>query len=89
VHYERSLYDGGRTEVMDLLRAVPEATKIVLVVGHNPTMSDISILLRLYDAAAGFAGLKTAGLAVHTMDGPWSQIEPGSMALITSHTARG
>ncbi|MDT5041336.1 MAG: phosphohistidine phosphatase [Actinoplanes sp.] len=89
VHYEQSLYDGGRTEVMDLLRAVPEATRIVLVVGHNPTMSDMSVLLRPFDAAAGYEVLKTAGLAVHSMDGPWSQLEPGSMALVTRHTARG
>jgi hypothetical protein len=26
---------------------------------------------------------------VHTMDGPWSQAEPGSMALVSRHTARG
>ena len=44
VHYEQRLYDGGRTEVVDLLRAVSDETKVVLVVGHNPTMSDMSIL---------------------------------------------
>src|SRR5690349_5748602 len=38
VHYEQRLYDGGRTEVIDLLRAVPESVRTVLVIGHNPTM---------------------------------------------------
>jgi phosphohistidine phosphatase len=89
VHYEQGLYDGGRTEVMDLLRAVAEETKVVLVIGHNPTMSDMSILLRPYDAAAAYEGLKTSGLAVHRMDGPWSEVEPGAMPLINRHTARG
>ena len=89
VRYEQGLYDGGRTEVMDLLRAVSDEIKVVLVVGHNPTMSDMSILLRPYDAIVGYTGLKTAGLAVHRMDGLWSGTEPGKMELIVEHTARG
>jgi phosphohistidine phosphatase len=34
-------------------------------------------------------GLKTAGIAVHRAGGPWSLTEPGSMALVAQHTARG
>jgi phosphohistidine phosphatase len=45
VRYEQGLYDGGRTEVFDLLRRVPDEVRTVLVVGHNPTMSDVSLLL--------------------------------------------
>jgi len=89
VHYEAGLYDGGRTEVIDLLRAVPDDTKIVLVVGHNPTMSDVSILLRPYQEDGGYDALKTAGLAVHRFEGSWSDVEPGSMPLIEQYTARG
>jgi phosphohistidine phosphatase len=89
VHYEQGLYDGGRTEVIDLLRAVPEDVTTVLVVGHNPTMSDVSILLRPHDENADLEGLKTSGLAVHKAEGPWSETEPGSMKLVTTHTARG
>jgi phosphohistidine phosphatase len=88
VHYEQGLYDGGRTEVIDLLRAVDDTVTTVLVIGHNPTMSDVSLLLRPH-ADAGWDGLKTAGLAVHKADGPWSQTEPGGMELVTIHTARG
>jgi phosphohistidine phosphatase len=89
VHYEHGLYDGGRTEVIDLLRAVPEDVRIVLVVGHNPTMSDVSTLLRPPDEDGDRAGLKTSGIAVHQAEGPWSQTEPGSMGLVKQHTARG
>jgi phosphohistidine phosphatase len=89
VHYEQRLYDGGRTDVIDLLRAVDHAVPTVLVIGHNPTMSDVSILLRPHAEDAAFDGLKTAGLAVHKADGPWSRTEPGAMELVTIHTARG
>jgi phosphohistidine phosphatase len=88
VHYEQRLYDGGRTEVIDLLRAVPDGVRTVLVIGHNPTMSDVSILLRPYDDEAVLEALKTSGLAVHRADGPWSRTEPFSMPLVTAHTAR-
>jgi phosphohistidine phosphatase len=89
VHYEQRLYDGGRTELIDLLRAVPDGVATVLVVGHNPTVSDVSVLLRPYDEDGSFEGLKTCGLAVHRAEGPWSGTEPGAMALIRQHTARG
>jgi phosphohistidine phosphatase len=59
----------------------------VLVIGHNPTISDVSILLRRDDG--GWEGLKTCGMAVHRADGPWSETEPGSMEIVAEHTARG
>ena len=90
VRYEDRLYSGGRTEVFDLVRTVPDTIRTVLVIGHNPTMSEVSTLLvpdEQYDGAE--VVLKTCGLAVHRTDGPWSGAEPGSMRLIERHTARG
>jgi phosphohistidine phosphatase len=90
VRYEQSLYEGGRTEVFDLLRKVPETVRTVLVVGHNPTVSDVSVLLipdAHYDGQA--IALRTSGLAVHRPSLPWSQTGPGSMELVVRHTARG
>jgi len=87
VRYEDRLYDGGRTEVVDLLRAVPEAVETVLIIGHNPTISDVSLLLQPAGGTPATEGLKTAGIAVHEVD-DWSATEPGSMPLIAEHTAR-
>ncbi|MEV4348095.1 histidine phosphatase family protein [Actinoplanes sp. NPDC049596] len=90
VRYEESLYAGGRTEVFDLLARVPDTVGTVLVVGHNPTVSEVSLLLLPDDQYDGVdVALKTAGLAVHRADGPWSTTEPRSMPLIERHTARG
>jgi phosphohistidine phosphatase len=89
VHYEDGLYVGGRTEVIDLLRRVPDEVGTVLVVGHNPTMSDVSVLLRPDGEDHGVEGLKTCGLAVHRSSVLWSATEPGSMELKLRHTARG
>ena len=90
VRYEKGLYSGGRTEIFDLLRAVPETIRTVLVVGHNPTVSEVSILLIPDDQWDGRdVELRTAGLAVHRAEGGWSATEPGSMSLVDRHTARG
>jgi phosphohistidine phosphatase len=90
VHYEDQLYYGGRTEVFDLLRAVPDTVRTILVVGHNPTMSDVSALLipdQQWDGVA--TELKTSGLAVHTSEAAWSETQPKGMHLARRHTARG
>jgi phosphohistidine phosphatase len=90
VRYEEGLYDGGRTEVFDLLRRVADEVRTVLVVGHNPTVSDVSLLLIPDDQYDGNeVSLKTSGLAVHRTDAPWSETSPGSMRLAERHTARG
>jgi phosphohistidine phosphatase len=90
VRYEKGLYFGGRTEVFDLLRTVPDPVHTVLVVGHNPTMSEVSILLipdQEFDGKQ--VELKTSGMAVHRTEGSWSVAEPGAMSLIERHHARG
>lgn len=90
VRYEQGLYSGGRTEYFDLLRKVPDQVKTVLFVGHNPTISEVSLLLipdAEYDGQE--IGLKTSGLAVHRTEDLWTVAEPGSMRLVERHTARG
>ena len=90
VRYEPGLYAGGRTEVFDLLRTVPEEIRTVLVVGHNPTISQVSVMLMPDDQFDGDeVDLRTSGLAVHQATGPWSDTDLGSMRLLERHTARG
>ena len=90
VHYEEGLYFGGRTEVFDLLRSVPAEIRTVLIIGHNPTMSEVSALLMPNDQYQGVTlELKTSGIAVHVSEKPWSEAQPGAMRLTRQHTARG
>lgn len=88
VRYENGLYFGGRTETVDLLRAVPDTVSTVLIVGHNPTITDVSILLRPYQEDAEVEGLRTCGIAVHRVERSWSETEPGALPLLALHTAR-
>lgn len=88
VHYEQKLYDGGRTELVDLLRAVSDDITTVLVIGHNPTVSDVSMLLSPDHTGGPFNALHTSGLAVHGIAGSWSTCEPGTAPLLKTHTGR-
>jgi phosphohistidine phosphatase len=73
----------------DLLEVVTEtddSVRVLLMVGHNPTMSELAELL---DPGGGPEdGLRTAGIAVHDVPGGWSACGPGTAPLRQAHTAR-
>jgi phosphohistidine phosphatase len=86
VVFEPALYTDGASAVLDLIRATEAEVKILLVVGHNPTISLVSALLDP-DAEAD-DGLRTAGLAVHRVAGQWHDCAPRHAPLAVLHTAR-
>ena len=88
VSYERQLYGGDADDLLDLVRIIDEGAGTVLVIGHNPTVSDASIRLEPDGAAGAFTGLATAGLAVHRCTGPWTTLGPATAELVERHTAR-
>ena len=83
---EPALYDYGATTALNLIRATGPEVGVLMVVGHNPTVSMISTLL---DPGTDVEdGLRTAGLALHTVTGDWADCGPGGAPLTVSHTAR-
>jgi phosphohistidine phosphatase len=81
---EPALYDYGATTALDLIRATGPEVEVLMVIGHNPTVSMISGLL---DPEADVE-LRTGGLALHSVAGDWVDCGPGSAPLTASHTAR-
>jgi phosphohistidine phosphatase len=85
VAYEADLYYGGVSTMLDHVREVDDSVRTLLVIGHNPTVSGLS--MRLDDVrirAAG--GLRTAGIAVHRVTDDWSSLT--SAPLAAEHTPR-
>ena len=84
---DRRLYTLSRPD--DLLPVVTEtddAVRVLLLIGHNPTLSELSELL---DPAGGpDGGLRTAGIAVHTVPGGWAACAPDEAPVRSTHTAR-
>jgi phosphohistidine phosphatase len=86
VRYEPQLYEGGTAEVLTVLRTVDPALHTVLLIGHNPTVSELSA--QLGSGLADSDGLRTTGLAVHHTEAPWADLGTGSAPLVAAHTAR-
>jgi len=83
--YDPALYAAGDArDLLDLLTATDPAVRVLLVIGHNPTLSELSALL---DAAAD-DGLRTSGVAVHEVPGEWAELAPGGAPVRRRHTAR-
>ncbi len=87
VHYERRVYDGRVQDLLRLVRALDDKAGTALLIGHNLGISQLSALLGA-DGGRDSEGLRTAGLAVHRLPGPWSACGPAA-ELVETHTARG
>jgi phosphohistidine phosphatase len=90
---DRGLYAAGPDTAFDLIRSTPDESRILLVIGHNPTMAVVAQLLDDGEgdddaAEAMTAGFPTSALAVFDYDGTWSDLEPASARLTAFHAPR-
>jgi len=79
----RALYKADADDIVDRLRLVPDEIEAVMVVGHNPSFHDLTLLLVSDDDTDGRArlaeGFPTAALAIVALDvTSWSQVVAGS-----------
>lgn len=81
-----ALYDGGARDILKVIRRTDPEIDVLLVIGHNPTISTLSAALDPGDGPD--EGLRTAGLAVHRVDGAWTELAPGHAQREAVHTAR-
>jgi phosphohistidine phosphatase len=88
VRYDQRLYLGGADQLLELVRGIEGPVTSVLVIGHNPSLSDLASRL---DPGGGLDsdGLRTCGLTVHSLDRPWPECGRARAPVTASHTARG
>jgi phosphohistidine phosphatase len=88
VRYDRRAYDGSAEDLLALVREADEAADTILLIGHNPSVSELSAAL---DPGRGVDsdGLRTSGIAVHRVSGGWADAGADPTPLAESHTARG
>jgi phosphohistidine phosphatase len=70
--YRDDLYDAGPEDVLDMLRAVPDEVRNLVVVGHNPTIEQLHALLTGKDRT-----YKTSAAAILEIDSDWVGLGPG------------
>lgn len=85
VRYERDLYDGDPDAAVHLIAAAAKEGQSILLIGHNPTISQLSVVLDA-EGQADSDGLRTSGIAVHELPEDWhaGQLAP----LRSTYTAR-
>ena len=80
VSYEDELYGAWSEQLLERVREVPAGVGSVLVVGHNPGISDFA--LELADDARLHDGFPTGALATLDVPGAWAVLEPGGARLV-------
>lgn len=80
--YEDRLYEASPGEIIEVINEVPDETRDLLVVGHNPGVQSLADILTGSavdgDAAARMSrGFPTSALAVIRFTGSWKSVEPG------------
>ncbi|MFJ2931207.1 SixA phosphatase family protein [Streptomyces sp. NPDC087219] len=94
--HDPRLYGADGPELLDVLHGVPDEVATLLLVGHNPGLEDLILLL-----AAGAAGadedlldrvrtkFPTSAVAVLTWYGTWTGLRPGEALLTELAIPRG
>jgi phosphohistidine phosphatase len=83
VRFEDELYGASAGELLQRLRLVPEDTASVMLVGHNPGLQDVALLLAAQGAERDRLEEKfpTGALATLTIERTWSWLTPGGAVL--------
>src|SRR3954468_1596921 len=84
--FDQRIYDNTAQVLLAAIRQTPEEVHMVAVVGHNPSMAELALLLDdgrgtarpRSDVAAGF---RTGGVAVFELTTPFTEIGPGTATL--------
>ncbi|PWH05701.1 phosphohistidine phosphatase [Brachybacterium endophyticum] len=89
VRYRSEIYEGGPMEVLDLVHETEDSERVVMVIGHEPTMSSLTTALSGDDSdpssvAQARIGLPTGALCVLTGSLPhWEDLGEDDLTLHT------
>ncbi len=85
VSFHEGLYHAAPSAMLELLRQVEESRRCVMLVGHNPGLMELALLLAGRDegvfAQRLASGFPTGALALFEVEGPWSEFSAGSAKL--------
>ena len=85
VRYEREIYDGSAADLLKALQQSESSFQTIMIVGHNPSVSQLSELLDP-SGEADSDGLRTCGIAIHEVATDWSAVITAPR--VATHTAR-
>jgi len=84
--FEEGIYLAEPRSLLQRLRKVPAGRASVMVVGHNPGLHELAVLLLQSGTGSRARHLKeslpTGALAVFELDGPWAALDRGAARLV-------
>ena len=103
VTFDARIYEAAASDLLAVIREVPPATGTLLLIGHNPAIEDLALLLANAPGAAAGPGpagatpgdlermrskFPTAAIAVLDFHGTWPGLAPGRARLTAFVTPR-
>jgi phosphohistidine phosphatase len=94
VRYVERLYDATAGTVIDEINGVSDDVSVLLVVGHEPTMTELALGLANRETTNADAAVRistkfpTSAMAVLRVNGSWTDLELGSAQLADFHVPR-
>lgn len=87
------LYGASPGEMIAAINGVDDAVETLLVIGHEPTVSEVALGLAGTDSDRNAiqriaAKFPTSGIATLRVPGPWAALELGGAELMTFHVPR-
>jgi phosphohistidine phosphatase len=83
--FEQRVYGASPAELLDLARQTPSGVRTLMIVGHEPTMSDLTLELAGDDRGPALdqvrAKFPTAAIAILAFTGSWPELGPGKARL--------
>lgn len=85
VRVEHELYAAGADTILEWIHAIADRFETVAVVGHNPGIQDLALMLSGagQDRDRMAEKFPTGALAVLEVDGPWRELGPGAARLVS------
>lgn len=91
---DEGFYAAEPDTALDLIRRTPAEVRVLVVVGHNPTMGHLAQLLDDGEgdpeaSNAMVSGFPTTAVALFEYDGEWADLDLTSSRLMAFHVGRG
>jgi phosphohistidine phosphatase len=86
LHFDERIYLASADNLLDLVRGIPDDVRSALIVGHNPGLHRLALLLTRDDGALrqriadNLPTAAVAGVELGAMR--WSEVEPGSGEIV-------
>ncbi|MGO4276878.1 histidine phosphatase family protein, partial [Paenibacillus sp. TAF58] len=82
--FDDRVYAASADRLLAVVRETPDSVHTLLMVGHNPGMEQLASRLADEDVV-----MRTSGIAEISVEGPWSELDAASAALLVAGRSNG